>query len=236
MSFISPPDLSSGLGFAMGAGQSAFGPFPPTGTTGAGAPTGKAYAIANSASKYNVPIEILAGVFGMETAFGSHVATSSAGAVGDFQFLPSTARRYGYPLTNSPNAQQFQQQADAAAHYLSDLFRQTGSWDAALHHYSGGGYGLAQVQAQAKGAPSWLQSIIGSTGFTSATPVGQVAETAGSVAGALGQIAALLTSSDFWIRLGEAIAGIILLAMGLRSLTGSTTTPLTVARAVKHRV
>lgn len=44
-------------------------------------------------------------------------------------------------------------------------------------------------------------------------------------------IVAFLTDYHTWIRFGEAIAGVILIAMGLRSLTGSTTTPVTLAKA-----
>lgn len=106
--------------------------------------------IDNAARRYNVPVWILIGIFGMETSFGSNVTTSSAGAKGLMQFIPSTARSYNYPLTNNPNQAQAQQQFDAAAHYLSNLYHQTGSWNSAIQHYSGGGYGLSQVQQQVK--------------------------------------------------------------------------------------
>lgn len=49
-------------------------------------------------------------------------------------------------------------------------------------------------------------------------------------------IAALLTSGAFWLRVLEVIAGVMLVAMGLRSLSGTTTTPLTVARGVARRM
>lgn len=78
--------------------------------------------IQQATSKYGIPNAILKGVFGMETAFGANVKTSSAGAEGPFQFIRSTAQQYGYPYTNSPTIGQFQQQADSAAHYLSDLY------------------------------------------------------------------------------------------------------------------
>lgn len=183
----------------------------------------------NSATKYGIPLSILTGVLQIETSFGANVKTSTAGAQGPFQFLPSTAAKYQYPLTNSPTVAQFQQQADAAAHYLSDLFHQTGSWETALQHYSGGGYGASQVQQasgtnlqQSEAVPS---NIIPSPNISS--PISGIVN-----------IAELLTSSAFWIRLGEAIAGIILIAMGLRSLTGSTTTPVSVAasaaKVAKH--
>lgn len=49
-------------------------------------------------------------------------------------------------------------------------------------------------------------------------------------------IAALLTSLDFWKRLGEVIAGLILVAMGLRSLTGGSVDPIEVATSAAAKV
>jgi soluble lytic murein transglycosylase-like protein len=244
MSFIGPPnlgDIGSGLGFAVGAGQSAIAPTPPTGTSGAGVPTGRAEAIASAASKYKVPIEILTGVYGVESAFGTNHNTSSAGAVGPFQFLPSTAKGFGYPLTNNPTPAQFQAQADAAAKYLSELFHQTGSWNAALQHYSGGGYGLAQVTAKAKQAPASLQGILNSSGFTNQTGVGQATTAAAGAAvdtaTGVAAIANLLTSGQFWLRAGECIAGAILIALGLWALTsGGNGNPVTAAKKVARHV
>lgn len=104
------------------------------------------------AAKYRVPVSVLWGVYGVETAHGSDVNTSSAGAKGAFQFIESTAHSYNYPYTNAQTQPIFEAQADSAAHYLSDLVHQTGSWDAALQHYSGGGYGWKEV-AEHSGAP-----------------------------------------------------------------------------------
>ena len=106
----------------------------------------------SAGSKYNVPPALLLGVLGRETSFGNNVTTSSTGAMGLMQFEPATARSYGYPMTNSPTAAQAQQQLDSAAHFLSDLYHQTGNWNTALEHYSGGGYGLPQVQSTAQSA------------------------------------------------------------------------------------
>jgi hypothetical protein len=165
--------------------------------------------VGKAASAFHVPLDVLWGVYGIETGFGANVATSSAGAQGAFQFLPSTARGYAYPLTNTPNAQQFAAQANGAAHYLSDLYRQalakglTGdaAWDDALHHYSGGGYGLSQVKAKAHGkdAPGFLN---------------------------------LVTDPQTWIRLVEIVGGVVLLAMGLKALTGGAIDPIGGARKV----
>lgn len=114
------------------------------------------------AQRFGVPTWVIEGVWGMETDFGANVSTSSAGAMGDFQFLPSTAKLFGYPLTNSPNQHQFTRQAESAAKYLSQLYKQHGhNWDAAIKAYSGGGYGAAQVRAKASGNPFKPISVTG---------------------------------------------------------------------------
>jgi hypothetical protein len=187
--------------------------------------------VGKAASAFNVPLDILWGVYGLETDFGANVATSSAGAQGAFQFLPSTAHRYAYPLTNAPNAQQFAQQATGAAHYLSDLYRQalakglTGdaAWDDALHHYSGGGYGLSQVKAKAKGkdAPNETQS----PALSIPNPLNVASD-----------FYKLVTSPQTWLRLVEIVGGVVLLAMGLKALTGGAIDPMAPARAAARVV
>jgi hypothetical protein len=136
--------------------------------------TVQADAITAAAKKWNVPVGTLAGVYGIETAFGTNHNTSTAGAVGDFQFLPSTAKSYAYPTVNDPNAAQFGAQASGAAHYLSDLFHQTGSWDTALQHYSGGGYGLAEVNAKAAATPAGLKQALGLASLNAAGTTGNI--------------------------------------------------------------
>lgn len=197
-------------------------------------PTSEA-AVKAAAAKYHVPEDILWGVYGMETGFGSNIATSPAGAIGAFQFLPSTARPYRYPLTNQPNAAQFQQQADAAAHYLHDLARQhNGDWDAALHGYSGGGYGLAQVKAKATGkqaqafdAPTRAGSLAGG--------VSDAASTLADAAQVPAKFLHLLTDPQTWLRLVEMILGVALLLMGLKSFTGGAVDPAGLAAKVATR-
>lgn len=110
-------------------------------------PEGKYGAINEAAKKYGIDPSVLWGVYGTETSYGKNISTSSAGAQGAFQFIPETAKRYHYPLTNHPSEKQFQEQASAAAHYLSDLVKQTGSVNAALALYSGHTAGYAQKVA-----------------------------------------------------------------------------------------
>lgn len=168
----------------------------------------QAFDLTEAAQMHGVPASILTGVWGMETDFGRNVATSSAGAVGDFQFLPSTAKQWNYPLTNKPDLAQFQQQANAAAAYLQSLKKQFGSWDAALQHYSGGGYGLAQVSAKAHQAP--LAGLIkNDTGIGG--PAGAVIDAAGGIPGAIsGVFSSLVNDAKY--------AGLFIAALALGAL------------------
>lgn len=190
----------------------------------------------NTASDtYHVPAPILFGVFGMETAFGNNVKTSSTGAMGTMQFEPATARAYNYPLTNTPTPAQAQQQFDAAAHYLSDLFHQHGgNWDAALKAYSGGGYGLAQVEAKSKSATGVAGAAKYFGGIKPAIDI-PTPKLPNPLSG-IDAIANLITSGQFWLRVGEVLAGAILIALGLNALTGRSGNPVTVARSVASHV
>ena len=181
--------------------------------------------IDTAAQHYGIPSSILKGVFGMETNYGQNVATSSAGAKGAFQFIQSTAKQYNYPWTNDTGPGTFSQQADAAAHYLSDLVKQHGgNWDAALKAYSGGGYGLPQVQAKSGG------KLSGSDLTGPAAAVAGAVSTVTGAASTVGDLIGMVTSGAFWLRVLEVIAGVALLIMGLMSLSGRTTTPVTVAK------
>jgi soluble lytic murein transglycosylase-like protein len=118
-------------------------------------------AIADAIGQYNVPADVFYGMFSKETTLGANIATSSAGAVGPFQFEPSTAGSYGYPLTNTPTLQDFQAQANAAAHYLSDLYHQTGSWLHALAAYNAGPGNISAGLGYAADAISLGQALVG---------------------------------------------------------------------------
>lgn len=56
---------------------------------------------------------------------------------------------------------------------------------------------------------------------TGLTGIGDVTNTVGHTLG-------FLTSGKNWIRLGEVVAGVILIVMGLRTLAGHDTTPISV--------
>lgn len=116
--------------------------------------------LTNASVKYGVPVNVLTGVFGMESDFGANPSTSSAGAMGYMQFIPPTAKAYGYPLTDNPTAAQAQQQIEAAAAKLAHDAGPSKNWAAAINAY-GGGYTLSQVNAKFAQAPSSLVQALG---------------------------------------------------------------------------
>jgi len=69
--------------------------------------------VSEAARRYGISPALLWGVYGTETSFGHDLSTPSAGAVGPFQFLPSTARSMGV------NPYDFRSAAFGAARYLA---------------------------------------------------------------------------------------------------------------------
>lgn len=175
--------------------------------------------VGQAAHQFDVPFPVLWGIFGKESDFGRNVKTNSKGYTGPFQFGVKEAAQYNYPWTNTPNDAEFKQQAFAAAHLLSDRIKATGSVDAGVKSYSGGGYGEADALAKAKDSPKG-SGIGPNTEVDPAAAVGAVTGAAKDVAGVIADFFTLVTSLDFWLRLGEGIAGLILIAMGLKTLTG----------------
>lgn len=179
------------------------------------------------ARKYHVPYWVMMGVYGKETAFGTNVRTSSAGAVGPYQFLPSTAAAYHYPLTNNPNKEQFRQQADAAAHYLSDLYKQYHSWDAALRHYSGGGYGEQDVRD--------TSGTFGAGGYNDDGSKKSAAKQAGEKVDSMGKFLgkfSIIFKSGFWLRVGLIVGGLALLGFGVAMIGKQYTVPAVIGKMI----
>ena len=82
-------------------------------------------------TKYGIPAGLLTAVRRVES--GGKNSLSPAGALGEFQFMPSTAKAYGI------NPLDPEQSAEGAARMFADLGKQyKGNWNAAIAHYNGG--------------------------------------------------------------------------------------------------
>lgn len=72
-----------------------------------------------------------------------NASRSHAGAVGPWQFMPATARRYGLRVTRKIDERQnIFKSTEAAALYFQDLYNIFGSWELALAAYNKGENGI----------------------------------------------------------------------------------------------
>lgn len=99
-------------------------------TPGRGTPEQRAL-LTKLEAQHGLPSGMLAGIWGTESSFGRNTGLSSAGASGNFQFMPGTAKQYGV------NVGDFESEANGAARYMKDLYAQKGSWKGALFGYNG---------------------------------------------------------------------------------------------------
>lgn len=199
----------------------------------------------NTARRYGIPAWMLWGVFGAESSFGkksdnwfglTSVPRSSYGV---------DAQGHRYDSGGKPT---FSGDADQAAATLQRLLKANhGNTEQALQAYSGNGYAnvakqhnlgsaTAYIMQLAHQAPTHVNVPESTIQKIAAGPVGDAVAAATSPFAALGRIADLITSTEFWVRLGEGLLGVLLLLMGLRSLTGEATTPASIARSVRGAV
>lgn len=211
---------------------------------------------AASAQKYHVPFWILWGVAGAESTWGK----------GGSNLFGLTAVGEEHPNVDTSN---WWQASALSAKTLSRLKHEHGTWEAALEHYSGGGYGTSHVKqlsaeqgitpqnstqqaaAQLKNAgwsplqlsPLWRlfhgeaplpefpgQEALPELGIPNPSG-GSLGEVPGNLFSLPGEVteaftqftklAKLVGSPEFWIRVAEAIGGMILIYLALKQLTGN---------------
>jgi Peptidase family M23/Transglycosylase SLT domain len=129
--------------------------------------------VTEAAQKYGIDPKILWGLYGTETSFGKNVSTSSAGAVGPFQFEPATAKGMGV------NPYDFKSAAFGAARYLSQYKgRGVGGMLSAYNAGPAGGYQSGYVDTTLQNAKSY-----GSAPVAQATikPIPNSLRTVGSI-------------------------------------------------------
>ena len=102
-----------------------------------------------------IPQEIAAVV--VVESGGKSNALSPKGALGLWQLMPETARRYGLVVTPSNDERlDAEKSTRAAARYLHDLYQQFGSWPLTFAAYNAGEKGVQKALHRA-GTPDFIQ-------------------------------------------------------------------------------
>ena len=186
-----------------------------------------------AAAQYGVPWPVLQQLIQGESSWNANIGCNSSGACGIAQFIASTAATYGVDV-NDPTSSLY-----GAAHYLSDLYAQDGSWVAALTAYSGGcspsspcNSAYAQAFADAQAADSGTTIAAGSGSGTSPTapPSGGTSASAlpfewvynQVIKGILGQInTSIQTVETITSKPATAVLALAIAIMGVMTLFGN---------------
>jgi hypothetical protein len=158
---------------------------------------------------------------------GNPSAHNPSGASGLWQILGNPVPGNAFdPLTNARMAvaKYKSQGLGAWTTYTS------GAYKPFLPSTSSGGGGIAGSLTNV-GIPVGAIGSVASGIGSAVSGVGSAVSSAASVGQSVGQIASLVTSTDFWLRIGEFILGILALYLGLHALTGQSSTP---GQQVKH--
>jgi hypothetical protein len=166
--------------------------------------------------------------------WGTMGAESTYGSNGSFAFG-------GIDLPNSGNGEWKIEARESAIAYKR-LVEQYGSVAAAVPHYSGNSYTVAHVKSLARGGsqqgaeavdvsfwqhlPEFFTNPGGALGQSLGEGLGEgkgvpnPLAPAESAIGAVGGLVSFLTDINTWLRLGEVLAGALLIYLALKNLTG----------------
>lgn len=185
--------------------------------TGLPSPQDQRNIIQAAAQKYGIDPAVLWGLYGTETDYGHNLSTSSAGAVGPFQFLPSTAKGMGV------NPYDFRSSAFGAARYLSQYKgRGVGGMLSAYNAGPAGGYQGGYVDSVLAKAKTWAGGNAAAAGAApSSSPAATGATPTDLPAGldAIGQFFAALLNPNTWLRIILFIIGLVLMGLAAYQLT-----------------
>jgi hypothetical protein len=179
------------------------------------------------------------GVMGAESDYGQDPNSkkpNSAGALGPYQFLVDTWRKYG---SSNPNDRlNFGASANAAARYLhalgADHDVNSPATAHALNAYSGGGGADYIATVRKKGNDTQDKPILSPVPGVNLDPVGAV-NAVKDVVDVPVKFFKLVTDPKTWLRLVEMMLGVALLLMGLKSFTGGAVDPVGAATRVAAR-
>lgn len=164
-----------------------------------------------AADKYGISPNTLWGVYGTESAFGTNNGPSSAGALGPFQFMPSTAQQFGIDPNN------FDQAVDAAAKYLKQLGANNDPNSPAtfnaLNKYNGNGGGTSKTK--------YVSDVLANGkkfGLVANLPGADTVQAISGTVSSVGDFLGLLVQPSTWFRVGKGALGGVLIIVGVGGL------------------